>query len=124
MHRAEGKLSYEGRIISLRESVLVHRNISGPLVKKGMPVLIKDIVGVAGMSGQSPDDLIPIDCSGCYFILVEIRKGVETGQSVFISDSGVITDAQTASSKHFGYALEPIEGGTSSVIPVKLQGGC
>jgi predicted RecA/RadA family phage recombinase len=78
---AEVSSSYEGRVITLEESLLVHPTHSGGLVNKGDPVVVGRMVGVALKSAAAATDQIPIDTEGIWDLNVfgSISDGTADG---------------------------------------------
>ena len=117
--------TYEGRHIVIPNDLLIFVDaFTDGLVRKGQPVVCADIVGVALKTAQTAGELIPIDTEGIWYLSV-VSVGITTvGQHLFITDGGVITDANLATSRIFGYALEEIivaNGPATAVIAVKVH---
>lgn len=120
----EGSSTYEGRHITLAESLLVHVNPGDGLVNKGQPVVCGSIVGVALKSAVANTDLIPIDTEGIWYLSVTAAAAdIAVGTPLFITSGGVVTDANLATSRNFGYALGVVSphAPTTAVIAVKIH---
>jgi predicted RecA/RadA family phage recombinase len=78
---AEVSSSYEGRVVTLEESLLVHPYHSDGLVNKGDPVVVGRLVGVALKSAAAATDQIPIDTEGIWGLNVfgSISDGTADG---------------------------------------------
>jgi len=118
--------TYEGRHITLLESSLTHVNPGDELVDKGQPIVCGCIVGVAFKSALAATDYIAIDTEGIWYLEVDSADGdaVAVGDPLFITNGGVVTKVNLATSRNFGYALGAIAGATPfvpAVIAVKVH---
>jgi len=112
--------TYEGRHIYVQEVVLVHAPGSG-LVQKGQPVAFWEGVGIALKTATSTAENVPIDTEGIWRVSVVSAIGsIVIGQSLYIDNSGVVTDDPTNAIAIFGYSLQTIAAGTA-VIAVKVH---
>jgi len=126
---AEVSSTYEGRHLTFSESQLGHVNPGDGLVDKGQPVLVgNNIVGVAFLSALAATDLIPIDTEGIWqlSVIATDQNGdsdVAVGDELFISKTAftLSKNYDKAAGVRFGYALYPITGGVTDVIPVKVH---
>ena len=117
----EASSTYEGRHISILESLLTHVDPGDGLVNKGQPVVCTSLVGVALNSALAATDYIAIDTEGIWYLSVEAANAVAVGQHLFITNGGVVTDANLATSRNFGYALQAIDASGTKVIAVKVH---
>jgi len=115
----------EGRHVTLLESDLVHPSHSDGFVNKGDPVVATDLVGVALKSAAAATNLIPIDTEGIWYLSVTAQAAsITIGQHLFITNAGLITSANAATSRNFGFALQAItyaQAPTTAVIAVKVH---
>lgn len=123
--------TYEGRHIQIEESVLCHPVHAGDtFVNKGDPVSVmgSDIVGVAFASADAVTDYIAIDTEGIWALSV-VGKNDEGGEAVAIGDVIYINRTNgelskiTSDTTHavFGYALNEVVSGQTTVIAVKVH---
>ncbi len=121
--RPGDKAVFDGRIITVLESLLTHADPGDGLVDKGQPIVCGCLVGVAGQSALKATDYVPVDTEGVYYLAVSAGKTVAVGQNLFITSAGLITDIPSATSRSFGYALQEIiaESPVIKVIPVKVH---
>ncbi|MDD4986149.1 MAG: DUF2190 family protein [Dehalococcoidales bacterium] len=121
--------TYEGRHLTFSESQLTHPTHADGFVDKGDPVLVgENIVGVAFLDAAAATDLIPIDTEGIWQLSVVAtnqngNSAVAVGDELFINKSTCIISKNYDKnvSVRFGYALYPITGGATDVIPVKVH---
>lgn len=124
-HRGAGEQvssTYEGRHISVQEVLLIHADPGDGLVDKGQPVAFWEGVGIALKSATSTSENVPIDTEGIWRVSVgAIIADIAVGQSLFISDTGVVSDDPTNAQAVFGYALQQIIQGNTAIIAVKVH---
>ena len=117
----------EGRHVNILEGDLVHPAHTDGFVNKGDPVSFGigwfgQGVGVALRSAQSITDVIPVDTEGIWRMLVVAEWDVVVGQIIFITSAGVLVDWPPDDETHvFGYAMQPITGGETEIIAVKVH---
>lgn len=116
--------TYEGRHLTILESLLVHPIHADGFVDKGDPVNFGDAVGVALLSAVAATDQISLDTEGIWFLSVVASDdngtvNVLAGDQLYIN-TGVIS--KKASGIPFGKALAPLTGSVSAAIcPVKVH---
>lgn len=119
--------TYAGRHVNILEGDLVHPAHADGFVDKGDPVSFGigwfgQGVGIALMSAQSQNDIIPVDTEGIWRCEVVCEWALIVGQIVFITSAGVLVDWPPDDECHiFGYALQPIAAGNTAVIAVKVH---
>ncbi len=123
--------TYEGRHLTLEESLLNHPSQTDGFALKGDPVLDaggENIVGVALKSGFAATDLISIDTEGIWFLTVTATNdwgdsAVQLGDEIFISITNPVLSKfrNKNTHQHFGYALGDVATGTSAVVAVKVH---
>ena len=113
--------TYEGRHISIQEVVLVHVDSGDGLVDKGQPVAFWEGVGVALKSATSTAENVPIDTEGVWRVSVVAVAPIVIGQSLFITNAGVVTDDPTNAMAVFGYSLQTIVIPSTATIAVKVH---
>ena len=134
--------TYEGRQITIEESLLTHPYHADDLVDKGDPVLLGDeIVGVALKSAVLNTDYIAIDTEGIFFLDVFgcISDGtvngaahvLAAGDPVYIkrvpgADTVILSgQADPQNYRRFGYLLGDVtadlEAGTPDLVAVKVH---
>ncbi len=120
--------TYEGRHITLPESMLTHPSHSDGFVDKGDPVVCGAIVGVAFRSAAAATDLIALDTEGIWVLEVsgtddEGNSAVAVGDELYINlttcEISKIKNKETH--KPFGYALGVVASGESGVCAVKVH---
>ena len=82
--------TYEGRHITIEESMLIHPYHADGFVDKGDPVLVNNgtspcIVGVAFTSASAATDLIAIDTEGIWYLNVLGRVSDQTGDGIALA---------------------------------------
>ena len=125
----ESSSTYEGRHLTILESLLIHPVHADGLVDKGDPVLAgENIVGVAFNSALAATDQIAIDTEGIWFLNVTaVNEGgasaVVIGDELYIhKTTAVISKIQNqATHARFGYALSALGSGTTGVVAVKVH---
>ena len=116
----------EGRHVNILEGDLVHPVHADGFVDKGDPVSFGIGwfglgVGIALKTASADTDIIPVDTEGIWRCEVAAEWDMVVGQLVFISSAGVLTDWPADDEAHiFGYTLQPMESGTST-IAVKVH---
>ena len=113
--------TYEGRHITIQEVVLVHADPGDGLVDKGQPVAFWEGVGIALKSATSTAENVPIDTEGVWRVSVVAIAPIVIGQSLFISNAGVVTDDPTNAMAVFGYSLQTIAAPGTATIAVKVH---
>ena len=113
--------TYEGRHIYVQEVVLVHADPGDELVNKGQPVAFWEGVGVALKSATSTSENVPIDTEGIWRVSVVAIAAIVIGQSLFITNAGVVTDDPTSAIAVFGYSLQTITAPGTEIIAVKVH---
>jgi len=126
--------TYEGRHVTLLESLLTHPTHTDGLVDKGDPVICGDIVGVAMNSASAATDYIVIDTEGIWNLLTYAvaYDGTSDGAAVAIArgdqlyintTTAVITkDSNVAINRPFGWALGAVAASPGyDVIAVKVH---
>lgn len=140
-HTAGEEISstYEGRMISIEESLLSHAYHADGLVDKGDPCILgKNIVGVAMKSAEAATDLITIDTEGIWFLNVVgavsdgtsdgIAKALTAGDPVYIEytpGTGVNLSGESDPARFqlFGYLLGDVSAHvtTATLVAVKVH---
>jgi len=123
--------TYEGRHIQLEESILVHPTHSDGFVDKGDPVIATgDIVGVAFNSAAAATDYIAIDTEGIWALSVvgkddEGNVAIAIGDTIYINRTTAELSRISSDDTHsiFGYALNEVNSGATTVIAVKVHWG-
>ena len=139
LYLATGKTSgdecsstYEGRHITLEESLLTHPTHADGFVDKGDPVIFGGAngygVGVAFKSAAAATDYIAIDTEGIWFQTVVAtddagNSAVDEGDVIYINlTTCVLSKIQNmATQRVFGYALGDLTAGTTGVVAVKVH---
>ena len=117
--------TYEGRHVTLLESLMTHPTHTDGFVNKGDPIIVGDLVGVAFKSAAAATDYIAVDTEGIWNLLVvgtddAGNSAVAIGDTVYISTAGVLSKAE--SGKVFGTALGAVvSAATTTVIAVKVH---
>jgi len=141
-HTAGEEISstYEGRMISIEESLITHPYHSDGLVDKGDPVMVGDnIVGVAMKSAAAATDYITIDTEGIWFLNVLgcVSDGTSDGIALALAAGDPIyiqrtpgTDVYLLSGEQdpyhfqfFGYVLGDVTAhvSTPTLVAVKVH---
>ena len=113
--------TYEGRHVYVQEVVLVHVNLGDGLVDKGQPVAFWEGVGIALKSASSTAENIPIETEGIWRVSVVATAAIVIGQSLFIDNTGVVTDNPANAMAVFGYSLQTIGAPRTAIIAVKVH---
>ncbi len=126
--------TYEGRHVTLEESLLVHPSTGDGLVDKGQPVVFGTTglqgVGVAFKSAAAATDLIAIDTEGIWVQSVyayddTTGSNVRVGDPLYINTTTAVISKINARATQilFGYALGNISAGATQTIAVKVHWG-
>ena len=124
--------TYEGRHVTLDESLLIHPTTADGLVDKGQPVVFNTAalqgVGVAFKSAAAATDLIAIDTEGIWVQSVVANddnggSAVRVGDLLYINVSTAVISkiAARATNIPFGYALGNFDSGLTRTIAVKIH---
>ena len=126
--------TYEGRHVTLEESLLIHPATGDGLVDKGQPVIFNTTalqgVGVAFKSAAAATDLITIDTEGIWVQSVVAvndagNSAVTVGDPLYISITGTVgiisKIAARATNVPFGVAYGNINLGSTATIAVKVH---
>lgn len=110
--------TYEGRHLTILESLLSHPVHGDGFVDKGDPVNCGDAVGVALLSATAGTDQISLDTEGIWFLNVVASDdngtvNVLAGDELYIN-TGVVS--RRASGIPFGKALGPLTGSASAAV--------
>jgi len=125
----EASSTYEGRHVTVLESLLTHPTHADGFVDKGDPVVFGDIgVGVAFNSAAAATDYIAIDTEGIWWLTVygtdeAGNNAVAQGDRIYINEStGVLSkNSNKNTHRHFGYAITTIGAGENGVCAVKVH---
>lgn len=117
--------TYEGRHLTLEESLLVHPSHTDDLVDKGDPVVVGKIVGVAFNDAEADTDLIAIDTEGIWALNVKGEDSagnaaVSVGDRIYIDPASAELDIDNTKVP-FGYALGAVAAGATTLIAVKVH---
>jgi len=127
---AEISSTYEGRHVTLYESLLSHPADDDGYVQKGDPVVSGNIVGVALRTATSASDQIAIDTEGIWALSVyglddEGNSNVAVGDVIYAarSDATLSKISSHTTNVPFGIALmsNTVGGGAADVIAVKVH---
>lgn len=141
-HSAGEEISstYEGRYITIEESLLAHAYHADGLVDKGDPCILgENIVGVALKSATAATDYITIDTEGIFFLNVVgsvsdgtsdgIAKALAAGDPVYIEltpGTGYNLSGESDPNRFrlFGYLLGDVSAHVTNptVVAVKVHG--
>lgn len=113
--------TFGGRHVYVQEVVLIHADPGDGLVDKGQPVAFWDGVGIALKSATSTSENIPIDTEGIWRLSVVAVNPIYIGQSLFITNAGVITDDPTNAWAVIGYSMQAIDEAGTEIIAVKVH---
>jgi len=113
--------TFEGRHVYIQEVLLIHATTSDGLVDKGQPVAFWEGVGVALKSASSTSENVPIDTEGIWRLSVVAVNPIVVGQSLFITEDGIVTDDPTSAWAVIGYSLQTIPEAGTSIIAVKVH---
>jgi hypothetical protein len=124
--------TYEGRHITIEESLITHPTHADGFVDGGDPVVIGgangELVGVAFRSAAAATDYIAIDTEGIWFLSVvgsddSGNSAVDEGDLIYINTSTCVLSkiANWATQLPFGRALGDLTGGTTGVVAVKVH---
>ncbi len=122
--------TYEGRHLSIEESLLAHPTHADGMVDKGDPVVDlggQNIVGVALASALAAGDIIAIDTEGIWWLNATATdedgaSAIQYGDEIFISLVNPILSKNRNKNthQHFGYALGAVASGTD-VVAIKVH---
>lgn len=125
---AKNRVRINGRNLSLNVSA-VNGSGAADLVKSGDPGAVGQIPFVA-LTDEDADGLATVDTEGVYQLAVFGHDGTANAaiaagdKVVWDNTGGTIEKAPgSANSVPFGYALDPVTGGATTSIRVKLQPG-
>ena len=127
---AEISSTYEGRHITLYESLLSHPADDDGYVQKGDPIVCGNIVGVALRTATSGNDQIAIDTEGIWALSVyglddEGNSDVAVGDVIYAarSDATLSKISSHTTNVPFGIALmsNTLGAGAADVIAVKVH---
>ncbi|MBU2060132.1 MAG: DUF2190 family protein [Gammaproteobacteria bacterium] len=115
--------------MTFSESQITHPSHTDTFVDKGDPCVVgENIVGVSFKSAAAATDLVAIDTEGIWQLSVvatdeDGSSAVAVGDELFINLTTCILSKNKDKSTHqrFGFALYPITGGATDVIPVKVH---
>ena len=127
--------TYEGRHITLEESILIHPTHTDGFVNKGDPVYCDGIVGVALLDGDAATDMISIDTEGIWTLSVlgavasgqtlGLAEALAIGDRVYINKTtGVLSGkCEPYFNAPFGYVLNEVTASTTvaTVVAVKVH---
>lgn len=120
--------TYEGRHITLYESLWTHPSHTDGFVDAKDPVVCGNIVGVALVDGAAATDQISVDTEGIWALSVvatdqDGNSAIAVGDEIFINKTTAILSKNydLNVSTHFGYALMSAVAGTTDVIAVKVH---
>ena len=113
--------TFGGRHVYVQEVVLIHADPGDGLVDKGQPVAFWEGVGIALKSATSTSENIPIDTEGIWRLSVVAVNPIYIGQSLFITNAGVITDDPTNAWAVIGYSMQAIDEAGIEIIAVKVH---
>ena len=121
--------TYEGRHVSILESLLTHPTHADGFVDGGDPCVFGDVgVGVAHKSAAAATEYMVLDTEGIWWQSVVATNeagdiAVAIGDELFINESTCIISKNYNKNTHrfFGYALTAVPSGTTVVIPVKVH---
>ena len=127
--------TYEGRHVTLEESILIHPSHTDTFVEKGDPVVMDEIVGVAFNDAEAATDMIAVDTEGIWALAVlgcisdqtsdGLAHALAIGDRVYINKlTGVLSGQSDPEHwQPFGYALNETSASTTAatVIAVKIH---
>ncbi len=120
--------TYEGRHVTVLESLMTHPTHTDGFVDAKDPVVVGDMVGVAFTSAAAATDYIVIDTEGLWALSVVATddagaSAVVQGDELYINTTTAIISkiSAVATQRHFGLAQSPIDAGTTAVITVKVH---
>lgn len=121
--------TYEGRHLTIEESLITHPTHADGFVDGGDPVMVgENIVGVAFSSAAAATDFIAIDTEGIWFLTVsgtnyEGNSAVNEGDEIFINKTTCLLSKNSNKYTHarFGYALGDVNSGSSAVCAIKVH---
>ena len=126
--------TYEGRHVTIEESLITHPTHADGFVDGGDPIVLSGtgvnghIVGVALSSAAAATDLIAIDTEGIFFLSVvgsddAGNSAVDEGDIIYINTTTCVLSkiANWATQIPFGYSLGDVTTGTTAVCAVKVH---
>jgi len=120
--------TYEGRHITLYESLWTHPSHTDGFVDAKDPVVCGSIVGVALIDGAAATDQIAVDTEGIWALSVvatdqDGNSAIAVGDEIFINKTTAVLSKNydLNVSAHFGYALMSADSGATDVIAVKVH---
>jgi len=123
---AEISSTYEGRHITLYDSLWVHPTHTDGFVDAKDPVISGNIVGVALIDGASANDQISVDTEGIWALSVvatddEGASAIVVGDIIYINRTTAVLSKISSHTTNvpFGYAL--MSADTDDVIAVKVH---
>lgn len=125
--------TYEGRHITIEESLITHPTHADTFVHGGDPVVVGGtdgvIVGVAFSSATAATDFVAIDTEGIWFLNVQGVNdagniAIDEGDEIFINTSTCVLSriSNETTQQSFGYSLGEItSGATAEIVAVKVH---
>lgn len=124
--------TYEGRHISIEESLITHPTHADGFVDGGDPVVVGGadghIVGVAFNSAAAATELMAIDTEGIWYLNVVAtddagNSAVDEGDILYINTTTAVVSkiSNWATQIPFGYALGEVGAGLTAVCAVKVH---
>ncbi len=120
--------TYEGRHVTVLESLMVHPSHGDGFVDAKDPVVVGNMVGIAFKSAAAATDYITIDTEGIWYLSVvgsddDGNSAVAQGDELYINTTTAIISkiSAVATQRHFGLAQGPVTGGATAVIAVKVH---
>ena len=126
--------TYEGRHVTIEESLITHPTHADGFVDGGDPIVLSGtgvnghIVGVALSSAAAATDLIAIDTEGIFFLSVvgsddAGNSAVDEGDIIYINTTTCVLSkiANWATQIPFGLSLGDVPTGTTAVCAVKVH---
>ena len=125
----EASSTYEGRHVTILESLLTHPVNAGNLVFKGDPVCFGDIgVGVAFNQAAAATDYIALDTEGIWWQTVYGTdewgsNAVAMGDRIYINETTCLLSKNSNKNthRHFGYAITTMGAGLYGICAVKVH---
>ncbi len=125
----EASSTYEGRHITLEESLITHPTHADGFVDKGDPVIFGEKgVGVAFDGAAAATDLIALDTEGIWFLSAVAtddagNSAIALGDPIFINTTTAVLSKirNIATQIPFGYALGDVNAGATAVVAIKVH---